>query len=118
MSFEFKELEKIGVNDYQKAALRTKNTKLSPFEQLQNGVMGLNGEAGELSDYLKKIMFQGHKMNREVLIKELGDVAWYLAITADALGCDLESIMKMNIEKLKARYPDGFDSEKSVYRKE
>ena len=50
------------------------------------------------------------------MAKELGDVAWYLAISADAIGYDLETIMQMNINKLIARYPDGFDAMHSAKR--
>ena len=78
--------------------------------------MGLNGEAGEAIDIMKKVLFQAHEFDREHLAKELGDIAWYLAITADAIGYDLEAILRMNVEKLKARYPDGFNSEHSQLR--
>ena len=50
------------------------------------------------------------------LAKELGDIAWYLAVSADAIGYDLETIFQMNIDKLKSRYPDGFDTEQSQNR--
>lgn len=79
--------------------------------------MGLNGEAGEAVDILKKVLFQGHKLDREHIAFELGDICWYLALAADAIGYDLETIMKMNIDKLYARYPDGFEVDKSVNRK-
>lgn len=105
------------INEYQQAALRTANKTLSPTEQLANGLMGLNGEAGESIDILKKHLFQGHALDIQHLAKELGDVAWYLAVSANAIGYDLETIMNINIEKLKARYPDGFESELSVNRK-
>lgn len=77
---------------------------------------GLNGEAGECIDILKKHLFQGHDLDREHMAKELGDVAWYLAVSADAIGYDLETIFQMNIDKLRARYPDGFDAEHSLHR--
>lgn len=80
--------------------------------------MGLNGEAGECIDVLKKHLFQDHWFDREHLAKELGDVAWYLAISADAIGYTLEEIFQMNVEKLKSRYPDGFDAEHSIHRRE
>lgn len=104
------------INDYQKAAYRTANQLLTPLEQLQNGLMGLNGEAGEGIDILKKHLFQGHELDKEHLAKELGDVAWYLAVSAQALGYDLETILQMNVDKLRARYPDGFDAEHSQHR--
>lgn len=104
-------------NEYQAAALRTANKDLSQMEQLQNGVMGLTGEAGECADLLKKHLFQGHKLDKDHLAKELGDVAWYLSVSANALGYELEEVFQMNIDKLKARYPEGFDPDLSVHRK-
>ena len=104
-------------NEYQKAAIRTESGSLHSFpSRLAQGLMGLSGESGECLDLLKKHMFQGHRLDTQHLAKELGDVAWYLAISADAIGYDLESILQLNIEKLKARYPDGFDSELSTHR--
>ena len=88
-------------NKYQELALRT---------------MGLCGESGEVIDALKKHMMHGHELDREHMIKELGDVAWYLAITAHALDCDLSEVLERNIAKLKARYPEGFSEERSKHR--
>ena len=105
-------------NEYQEACLRTEPTdaKISGTTRIENGLMGLCGEAGEAMDILKKFLFQGHSLDKEHLAKELGDVAWYLAVSADALGYGLEDIFKMNIDKLKARYPDGFDADCSINR--
>lgn len=80
--------------------------------------MGLSGEAGEACDIVKKVLFQGHQLDREHVALELGDICWYLALASDAIGYDLEEIMQMNIDKLWGRYPDGFEVEKSVHRKE
>ena len=60
----------------------------------------------------------GHALDRDRLIGELGDVAWYLAETAAALDVDLETVLERNIEKLKRRYPEGFDAGKSIDRAE
>lgn len=106
------------VNEYQRLAMRTVNKDLSKKDMLINGVMGLCGESGEAIDIVKKHIAHNHELNKDNLAKELGDVAWYLAETATALGYSLEDILKMNIDKLKKRYPDGFDSEKSIHRKE
>lgn len=108
----------INADSYQKAALRTKNPELSDIQQLQNGLMGLNGEAGEAIDILKKHLFQGHELDKEHIAKELGDCLWYISLAADALDYKLSDIMTANIEKLEARYPEGFDSELSVNRAE
>ena len=105
-------------NWYQKAALRTANKRLSAKSQLDNGLKGLCGEAGEAMDILKKHQYQGHELDKEHLAKELGDIAWYLAISAYALGYELDEIFEMNIEKLQARYPEKFDASLSINRKE
>ena len=105
------------INEYQTLAMTTLNPALDKKDVLINGVMGLCGEAGEAIDIVKKHLAQGHDLDREALIKELGDVAWYLAETAYALDVSLEKVLQGNIDKLKERYPEGFSSEKSVNRK-
>ncbi len=104
------------INEYQKLAMVTLNPELDKKDVLINGVMGLCGESGEAIDIVKKHLAQGHELDKEKLAKELGDVAWYLAETATAIGYDLEDIFQMNIDKLKKRYPEGFSVEKSVNR--
>lgn len=106
------------INEYQKLAMTTLNPELDKKDVLINGVMGLCGESGEAIDIVKKWLAQGHELDREHLAKELGDIAWYLAETATALGLSLEDIFEANIEKLKKRFPEGFDSERSVHREE
>ena len=108
----------MNANEYQKEAMRTLNPQLEKRDVLINGVMGLCGEAGEAIDLVKKHLAQGHELDKEKLAKELGDVAWYLAETAHAIGYDLETILQMNIDKLRARYPEGFSAERSMGRKE
>ena len=100
-------------NEYQKLAMKTLNPKLDKKDVLINGVMGLCGESGEAIDIVKKHLAQGHELDREHLIKELGDVAWYLAETATALDVTLEEVLSKNIEKLRKRYPEGFKGQKS-----
>ena len=106
------------INEYQKLAMTTLNPELREKDVLINGVMGLCGESGEAIDIVKKWLAQGHELDRDQLAKELGDICWYLAETATALGYDLEDIMAANIEKLRERYPDGFDAARSIGRKE
>lgn len=103
-------------NEYQKLAMVTSNKELSPDYHLLNGVMGMCGESGECVDLVKKNFMQGHDLDKLHLAKELGDVLWYVAETATAIGLTLNDIMQMNINKLKERYPDGFEVEKSVNR--
>lgn len=104
------------INEYQKLAMRTLNPELSDKDILINGVMGLCGESGEVIDIVKKHLAQGHELNKEAIFDELGDVAWYMAEIASVLGYDLEAVLKNNIDKLRKRYPEGFDTEKSVNR--
>lgn len=104
------------INEYQKEALRTANNINDTKSLLLNGTMGLCGESGECIDIMKKALFQGHKLDEEHIAKELGDVAWYLAISAYALGYELEDILQMNVDKLRKRYPSGFDIAKSLHR--
>lgn len=105
------------INEYQAAALRTASVT-TPDDLLFEGVMGLCGEAGEAIDIVKKWKFQGHPLDAEHLISELGDVAWYLAVACAGVGVNLETVLQKNIDKLKARYPEGFDPELSQHRRE
>ena len=104
------------INEYQRLALTTLNRDQEKKDTLVNGAMGLCGESGEVIDLVKKHLFHSHELKREKLLEELGDVAWYLAVTAYALDCDLETVLKDNVEKLKRRYPEGFDAERSKNR--
>ena len=103
-------------NEYQKLAMTTLNPDLSKKDMLINAVMGLCGESGEAIDIVKKHLHQGHELDKEKLQKELGDIAWYLAEAAYALDIPLDEILEGNIAKLKERYPQGFDTEKSIHR--
>lgn len=111
-----KEDEIVVPNDYTLAALRTLDINLTTGQRLMEGLIGINSEAGEALDFWKKAEFQGHRLDEKAIALELGDVLWYLVEASDALGYSLEEIMKMNIEKLKKRYPNGFDPEKSKHR--
>lgn len=104
------------INEYQVEALRTASGMNDQYPMWLNGVLGLNGESGEIADIAKKHLFQGHPPDFEHMAKELGDVAWYLAVTAHAIGYDLETILQMNVDKLRNRYPNGFEVERSLHR--
>ena len=104
------------INEYQKLAMTTLNPELDKKDILINSVMGLCGESGEAIDIVKKHLHQGHELDKQHLSKELGDIAWYLAEAATALDMELEVIFKANIEKLKRRYPEGFNTQKSIER--
>jgi NTP pyrophosphatase (non-canonical NTP hydrolase) len=78
--------------------------------------MGLAGEAGEVVDYLKKVLGHGHPLDQDKVVKELGDVLWYVAEICSVLQLDMEEVAEANVKKLKKRYPDGFSKERSVNR--
>ncbi len=104
------------INEYQELAMTTLNPALDKRDVLINSVMGLCGESGEAIDIVKKWLAQGHELDKEHLAKELGDIAWYLAECAYALDIPLEDILAANIEKLKKRFPEGFDTKRSIER--
>ncbi len=116
-------------NEYQKLAMRTNDgeciRRLLEFiaenqaidgAGVINASFGLSGETGELNDMLKKTIFHKHPLEKEKMKKELGDIMWYVAMMCESMHFDLDEIMQMNIDKLKARYPEGFDPEKSQHR--
>ena len=97
--------------------MKTLNPMLDKKDVLINSVMGLCGESGEAIDIVKKWLMQGHDLDKEHLIKELGDIAWYLAEAATALDVPLETVFQGNLDKLRRRFPNGFDTQASVHRK-
>ena len=103
----------MNLNEYQKLAGRTANLK---DEALTNFALGVAGEAGEVADLVKKHVFHGHPLDREEMIKELGDVLWYVSQLAAWMGIELNEVARKNIEKLMLRYPNGFSKEASRER--
>lgn len=103
-------------NEYRKLARRTMNRSLSKREQLTMLALGLGGEAGEVVDLVKKAVFHGHEMDRDELIKETGDVIWYLENLLDHFGIPMSEVYEKNVQKLLKRYPDGFSEEASRRR--
>lgn len=102
------------LNEYQTLAARTLDR---PGERALNmAALGLAGEAGEVVDLIKKHIYHGHPMDLAKLVAELGDVLWYVATLATALDIKLSDVAEGNIEKLMARYPEGFSSERSRNR--
>lgn len=90
----------MNINDYQKEAMKTLNPELNKKDILINSVMGLCGESGEAIDIVKKWLMQGHDLDKNHLIKELGDIAWYLAEAATALDVPLDTILQGNLMDL------------------
>lgn len=94
------------------------NGKIKDPGGLLNGLLGLSGEAGELNDLVKKWIFHKKPLDREHMKKEIGDVCWYIADICHSMGFDLGEIFQMNIDKLKARYPEGFSEQRANNRSE
>ena len=105
-------------NQYQELAERTARATTDTRERLTNFSLGLVGETGEVVDCIKKILYHGHdlEMNRDKLMIELGDLLWYTATLANTAGITMQEIAEANIAKLRKRYPEGFDPERSRNR--
>jgi NTP pyrophosphatase (non-canonical NTP hydrolase) len=108
-------------DDYQALALGTASPESLVDERtmLNAAALGLNGEAGEIADHIKKVMFHGHPLDeatRDKIAKEIGDILWYCAMGARGIGVPLSEIARMNVEKLKKRYPEGFSTDRSLNR--
>jgi len=102
--------------DYRQRAMKLRNPELSSRDLLGNAAMGLSGEAGEVTDLVKKVLYQNHVMDRDKMIKELGDVRWYMELFCELLDVSMDEIEYKNIEKLEKRYPNGFSVQASVNR--
>lgn len=103
---------------YQELAMVTLNKELTKKDMLVNGVMGLNGESGEVIDVVKKHLFQGHELDKTKIEEELGDVMWYVAEICEALDLSLDDVLSKNINKLQKRFKNGFTKEESINRKD
>lgn len=106
------------MDEYQQLAARTLGRDRTHEQQLSNAALGLTGEAGEVAELIKKHLFHATPLDQEALIKELGDCLWYVAAFATVLDLSLSDIAERNIDKLRRRYPNGFDSERSRNRVE
>lgn len=105
-------------SDYQEETKRTMQTRNQQILTVSEMCLGLAGESGEVTDYLKKVYFHDHPLERNKLINELGDTLWYLTALCTIHQIDLERIAEANIQKLKGRYPNGFSRQDSIERKE
>lgn len=100
---------------YQELAKRTINTDLTENKKLAHALYGLSSETGEISGIFQKEL-QGHEVRRDDLKEEVGDLLWFTAELCTVFGFDMGEIAQGNIDKLKKRYPDGFDEDRSVNR--
>lgn len=106
------------LSQYQQKALQTAGSFEDSMDALNAWTLALNGEAGELANKVKKILWHGHELRKEALLEEVGDCLWYLAALADCLGTNLDQVAIDNLTKLRGRYPQGFSHADSVNRKE
>ena len=130
----------MNANKYQKLAMRTNDGKASDrligkmqeydmkFSNEQsdkesvdiggifNACLGLSGEVGELNDMIKKWVFHEKDLDMEHAKKEAGDILWYISMLCESFGWNMNEIMQMNVDKLIARYPDGFDIDRANHR--
>lgn len=101
----------LGLNDYQRAAMKT-GTYPNKGNNIFYPLIGLAGEVGEVSEKIKKLWRDKNitlnkdisEPDKQALIKELGDVLWYVAALAYELGIPLAAIANLNIEKLHSRF--------------
>ena len=99
------------MNDYQKNAITTIVTTNDRFKDLMAYVLGLGGESGEVLEKFKKIVRDKNgeltAQDKEDIVKELGDVLWYIAVIADELNYDLQEVADINVKKLQKRKRDN-----------
>ena len=103
-------------HDYMQEVLRTYAGNGTQMDKFTRGALGLAGESGEVVDMVKKMLYQGHRLEMLKLLEELGDVLWYIALMCDALEVTLDDAIGLNVRKLHRRYPNGFEVERSVNR--
>ena len=104
-------------NEYQKLAMTTLNPKLEKKQTEVHALHGMVSEMGEIHAIYQKV-YQGHDYSLEHVEKEMGDLLWFIAELCTVLGLDLDDVMMTNIQKLIERYPEGFDADHSLNRKE
>lgn len=104
------------IKEFQKNSIRTLNMDLTKEQLLSNMVMGIAGESGEVADVIKKHLYQGHDLDVAHLKEEIGDVMFYIVNLANVLELDMQEVLEDNINKLRKRYPQGFDADRSINR--
>lgn len=109
-------MSNLELDQYQALAGRTSGAGGDGERRLIIAALGLAGEAGEFANMVKKLTAHGHNIPRDTLAEELGDVLWYVAEAASACGLSLGEIAQQNVDKLRARYPEGFSQERSINR--
>lgn len=108
-------IHKMNPTEFRVSTRRTRNPELSDDQQKLNAALGL-GEVGELQNIIKKELFHDHDARPDQVLDEAGDVLYYIDWVLDIYGFTLEDAFNHNSAKLSARYPSGFDPEKSRNR--
>ena len=110
-------LRQFTFDEYQKLARRTQNKDLSARQRTEHALFEMASEIGEIHAFFQK-KYQGHDIDEKKLEDEVGDLLWGIAEFCDVYGWSMADVAMRNIEKLRKRYPDGFDPERSVHRNE
>lgn len=110
--------DKVDMIDFFKQAKADRPTEKYDLGGILNACLGLSGEVGEFNDMVKKWVFHEKELDIDHAKKEAGDICWYLAMLCESFGWSLDEIMQMNVDKLKARYPEGFDTYRANHRSE
>ena len=105
------------LDEYQSLAARTINPGLDRTQTIHHALFEMSSEMGEISGIYQK-QLQGHPIDETHLQKEIGDLLWGIAELCTANTFSMDEIAHMNIRKLRERYPDGFDPERSMNRME
>ena len=105
-------------NEYQAETRRTRGNQDHDSGAFVCAALGAVGESAEISEHAKKVIFHGHAFDPDKVIEEVGDTLWYLAWLAELAGVTLAEVAERNLAKLRARYPDRFDPERSIHRAE
>ena len=108
--------DKLQMTDFCRLHPEWKPPEKYDLGEIFNACVGLSGEVGELNDMVKKWVFHEKSLDELHLKKELGDVLWYVAMMCHAMHWELDDVMQINIDKLIARYPEGFDVDRANHR--
>lgn len=104
------------LEEYQEKSMRTLNNDLTKEQAVNNMILGIVGETGEVVDIIKKHYYQGHELDLEHIKEEIGDIMFYMVNLCNYLGLELEEVIEGNYNKLMKRYPEGFSKDKSINR--
>ena len=105
----------MNIGEFQKVSLRTMKIDENTISHCS---MGLAGETGEVIDIIKKHLYYEKELDKNHITEELGDIMFYLVNLASALDISMVNVLEQNIEKLNKRYPEGFNKEDAILRRD